>query len=301
MKKIFIYLIIILLNVIVYSQTEETINNGNAKIFYRIYGKGIPLLIINGGPGMKSDGFVDLAVKLSKNYRTIIYDQRGTGKSFIENPDTSNITMKLMIDDIECLRKYLKINEWVILGHSFGGMLASYYTSFYPGNVKALILSSSGGVDLELLNDVRNSIDSKLSKKQLAEIKYWGNKIAKGDTSHFAKLQRGLALANAYVYNKKNIPVIAERLTQSTPAITDLVWHDLRKINFDCKPKLISFDKPALIIQGKQDIVDKNIAETAHKVLKNSKLVFLDRCVHYGWLDRPDEYFKQINKFLQSI
>jgi proline iminopeptidase len=301
MKKIFIYLIIILLNVIVYSQTEGTINNGNAKIFYRIYGKGIPLLIINGGPGMNSDGFVDLAVKLSKNYRTIIYDQRGTGKSFIENPDTSNITMKLMIDDIECLRKYLKINEWVILGHSFGGMLASYYTSFYPGNVKALILSSSGGVDLELLNDVRNSIDSKLSKKQLAEIKYWGNKIAKGDTSHFAKLQRGLALANAYVYNKKNIPAIAERLTQSTPAITDLVWHDLRKINFDCKPKLISFDKPALIIQGKQDIVDKNIAETAHKVLKNSKLVFLDRCVHYGWLDRPDEYFKQINKFLQSI
>ena len=76
---------------------------------------------------------------------------------------------------------------------------------------------------------------------------------------------------------------------------------DLQKIKFDCAKPLSSFNKPVLIIQGKEDIVNKNIALKAHEVLKNSKLVFIDKCVHYGWLDKPDEYFSEINKFLSSI
>ena len=301
MKIFIIYIALFFLNIIVYGQNDGIIINGNAKIFYRTYGKGTPILIINGGPGMNSDGFVNLAVMLSKNNKTIIYDQRGTGRSTVENPDSLNITMKLMVSDIECLRKNLKIDQWIILGHSFGGMLASYYATFYPEHILGMILSSSGGIDLSLLDNVRNSIDSKLTQRELDEIKYWGEKIENGDTSHYAKLQRGKALAAAYVYNKKNIPIIAERLTQGYPLITNLVWQDLQRIKFDCSEKLSTFNKPVLIIQGKQDIVGKDLAEKAHKVLRNSKLVFLNKCVHYGWLDRPDEYFKEINKFLQSI
>ncbi len=301
MKKFNLYLIIFLLNTIIYCQSDSIINNGNSTIHFRTFGKGIPILIINGGPGMNSDGFVELAVHLSKNYKTIIYDQRGTGKSFIKNPDSTNITMKLMVDDIETLRKHLNIDSWVILGHSFGGMLASYYASFYPEHVKALILSSSGGIDLELLKDVGKSITSKLSKEELNEYKYWGEKIEKGDTSYNAKLQRGKALANAYVYNKENISTIAERLTQGTPIITSLVWKDLQKIKFDCTKPLSSFDKPVLIIQGEEDIVNKNIAIKEHEILKNSKLVFMNNCVHYGWLDNPKKYFSEVNKFLQSM
>ena len=299
MKKFVIY-IIILLNIIVFGQDEGIIKNGNNKIHYRTFGKGLPILIINGGPGMNSDGFAGLAAQLGKDYQTIIYDQRGTGKSTIENPDSTNITMKLMVEDIETLRKHLNIDSWILLGHSFGGMLASYYATFYPEHIKGMILSSSGGIDLGLLNNVGNNINSKLTKKELDEVKYWGEKIDNGDTSHYAKLQRGKALANAYVYNKKNIPAIAERLTQSKPLITDLVWEDLQRIKFDCSEKLSSFDKPVLIIQGKQDIVPESIAKKEHQVLKNSKLVLLDKCVHYGWLDRPDEYFNNINKFIQK-
>jgi proline iminopeptidase len=298
MKIFIIYIALFFLNIIVYGQNDGIIINGNAKIFYRTYGKGTPILIINGGPGMNSDGFVNLAVMLSKNNKTIIYDQRGTGRSTVENPDSLNITMKLMVSDIECLRKNLKIDQWIILGHSFGGMLASYYATFYPEHILGMILSSSGGIDLSLLDNVRNSIDSKLTQRELDEIKYWGEKIENGDTSHYAKLQRGKALAAAYVYNKKNIPIIAERLTQGYPLITNLVWQDLQRIKFDCSKKLSTFNKPVLIIQGKQDIVGKDLAEKAHKVLRNSKLVFLNKCVHYGWLDRPDEYFKEINKFI---
>lgn len=284
-----------------FAQEEGYIQSNNSTLYYRTFGQGKPLLIINGGPGMNSNGFVSLAQQLSKNNLTIIYDQRGTGKSALPKIDASTITMDLMVKDLEVLRKHLNITNWVILGHSFGGMLASYYASIHPDNVTALILSSSGGIDLDLLNYTGTTINSKLSAKETDSLNYWNRQIAHGDTSHYARLQRGMALAPAYVYDRKNIPVVAERLTQGNSTINSLVWQDLRKIKFDCTEPLSRFDKPVLIIQGKQDIIEEKTAIRENKVLKKSKLVIIDRCVHYGWLDRPDEYFRELENFLKTV
>jgi proline iminopeptidase len=300
MKGLYLYAILQLMQTIALAQQEATINTKDSKIYYRIYGKGNPILIINGGPGMNSNGFVNLAIRLSKNHQTIIYDQRGTGKSTLIKTDSSTITMKLMIEDLEILRKHLKIKKWIILGHSFGGMLASYYASFYPNNIESIILSSSGGIDLGLLSGNGIGITSKLSQIESDSVNYWTTKINEGDTSYHARLRRGTSLAPAYVYDRKNISIIAQRLTQGNTLVNTLVWQDMQKIKFDCSSKLTTFDKPVLIIQGKQDIIEEKIALKAHAVLKNSKIVLLDNCVHYGWLDRPDEYFAQIEKFIKS-
>jgi proline iminopeptidase len=282
------------------AQSDGYVPSAGSKIYYRSFGTGKPLLIINGGPGMNSDGFVELAKALSKNNQIIIYDQRGTGKSTLPKVDSSTISMKLMVDDLENLRTYLKIKKWAILGHSFGGMLASYYATLYPENIECLILSSSGGMDLELLSYVSNRVDSRLTVGEMDSLNYWNKKISAGDTTFYARLHRGLALAPAYVYNRKNIPAIAERLTQGNSVINNLVWQDLQKIKFDCKDKLSHFNKPVLIIQGKQDIIKPETALEEHKILKTSKLVLLDSCVHYGWLDRPGEYFAEVEKFVNS-
>lgn len=300
MKLIFLYTLLLAFHFSSKAQNEGLINSNGSKLHYKIYGKGLPILVINGGPGMNSDGFASLAIQLSNNYQVILYDQRGTGKSILENPNASNVTISLMIEDIENLRKHLKIDNWIILGHSFGGMLASYYATIYPENIKSLILSSSGGIDLDLLTYVSKNINSKIGSTKLDSITYLTNKINKGDTSYSLKLQRGTLLAPAYVFYKKNVAVIAERLTQSNLYINQLVWQDLRKIEFDCTDKLSTFNKPVLIIQGKQDIVEERTARKEQHAFKNSKLILLDNCVHYGWLDRPDEYFFQLNKFIQS-
>jgi proline iminopeptidase len=293
--KLFTILLLILPAFYCNSQSEGfAFSSDKAPIYYRTFGSGKPLLIINGGPGMNSNGFVTLAKKLGESYYTIIYDQRGTGKSLLKTLDNQSITLKLMIDDIERLRTHLHIESWSVLGHSFGGMLASYYATQFPNRIDHLILSSSGEIDLELLNYVSASINSKLSKEELASANYWTNKINAGDTSYHAKLERGKALAPAYLYDKQHVPVIAERLTQSNLTVNQLVWEDLRKQLFDCSEKLKTFDKPVLIIQGKQDIIKTETAEKAHKILKKSKLVLLDHCAHYGWLDNEVEYFKQI-------
>jgi proline iminopeptidase len=289
---------VLVLPICVPAQTAGYVVSVDSKIFYRTFGSGAPLLIINGGPGMNSDGFVELARILSKTHECIIYDQRGTGRSTLSKLDSSTITMNLMVQDIEKLRVHLRIDSWTILGHSFGGMLASYYTSLYPSRVAALVLSSSGGIDLGLLSYVSNRLNSRLTKGETDSLQYWNKKISEGDTSYHAKLQRGLSLAPAYVYFRKNIPAIAERLTQGNPAINNLVWQDLGKINFDCSGELSHFNKPVLIIQGKQDIITLETALREQKIFKHSKLVLMDNCVHYGWLDRPDIYLPEVEKFI---
>jgi len=282
------------------AQKESLIALDQTTLSYRTFGKGPPILIINGGPGMNSNGFADLAKKLSEKNLTIIYDQRGTGKSTLIKTDSTTITLDLMINDIESLRKKLSIKSWIVLGHSFGGMIASYYATLYPQRIDKLILSSSGGIDLDLLNYVNESIHSKLSPSEKDSLALWNKKLAEGDTSHYARLQRGKALAHAYVFNSTYLPVIAERLTQGNARINALIWSDLNKITFDCSDKLKNFSKPVLIIQGKQDIIFERTALKAQSVLKNSRFVLMDRCVHYGWLDRPDQYFSEISLFLNS-
>lgn len=283
-----------------FAQTEGmSKNTDGSETYYATFGTGTPILIINGGPGMNSNGFQGIAKTLSKKFETIIYDQRGTGKSKLKVLDSTTVNMKLMADDIESLRKHLKIEKWIVLGHSFGGMLASYYATVYPNSIEKLILSSSGGIDLKLLSNP-NLIEGSLSKIEKDSLQYWNTKIDKGDTSHAARLGRGRAMAPAYVYNRKFIPIIAERLTQSNAKINTLLWSDMQKMHFDCKTKLKSFQKPVLIIQGKQDIISKEIGELALKTFPNAKLILLDKSKHYGWLDAEEKYFGEIEKFLKS-
>lgn len=299
MKNIFLFISLLFIGNS-FAQTEGyATNNDSSKTYYKTFGKGEPLLIINGGPGMNSNGFEDMAKILAESQQTIIYDQRGTGKSKLAALNSKTISMKLMADDIESLRKHLKIKKWNILGHSFGGMLASYYATVYPNSINKIVLSSSGGIDLTLLK-TQNLIERNLSKVEKDSMNYWNDKIEKGDTSHEARLGRGRAMAPAYVYDQKYVPIIAERLTQGNSTINGLLWSDMQKMNFDCKAKLKNFKNSVLIIQGKQDVISNQIGELAHKTIPNSKLILLENCRHYGWLDAREKYFSEVNSFLKS-
>jgi len=284
------------------SQTEGMAKSSDfAPIYYRTFGEGKPILIINGGPGMNSNGFENLARNLSAHHTTIIYDQRGTGKSTLKVLDSTTITMKLMVEDMENLRKHLNYKKWIILGHSFGGILASYYATLYPHRVEGIIYSASGGIDLGLLTYAGQMVNEKLTQSQRDSLAYWSHKMEEGDTTHYTKLQRAKFLAPAYLYDKKFVPILAERLTQGNMQINELVWNDLEKIKYDCSEKLKSFRKPVLIIQGRQDVIKAETAEKAHSILKNSKLVFMEHCGHYGWLDNEEVYFGEINAFLAKL
>lgn len=278
------------------SQSSIDIPIKNGKLHVSTYGVGEPILIINGGPGMNSEGFASLAKELGKNNLAILYDQRGTGKSSISEVNTQTMTMDLMVDDIETIRKHFGYKDWVVLGHSFGGMLASYYVKKQPEHIKGLILSGSGGFDLSITRNL--NLTARLTQTERDSLNYWNRIISQGDTTCQARYNRGKYLAPAYVYNRKYAPIIAERLTQGNRQINSLIWQNILAINFDCTEAFKNFKQPVLIIQGKQDVMGDNIAKEAHKLLENSTLIFMNDCAHYGWLEQPDIYFSSINHFL---
>lgn len=299
MIKALFFIAIFLISSICKSQVEGTIKSKDGTpIYFRTYGSGQPLIVINGGPGMNSNGFENLAKKLSTHYKAIIYDQRGTGRSILSKLDSTTITMDLMVEDVEAIRKYFKLDKWSVLGHSFGGMVASLYAVKYPERIDKMILSSSGGIDLGLLSYVNDSIQAKLSVSEKDSLKYWNNRLNDGDTLFAVKLGRGRALAPAYLQDRKFIPVLANRLTQGNSVINQLIWSDLQRINYDCADQLKTFDRPVLIIQGRQDIINADTGEKAHAALKNSTFILMDHCGHYGWLDNEDAYFRAIHTLL---
>lgn len=293
------FLLIFLLGFSLFSNAQKQhIISQNSKLAYKVFGEGFPVLIINGGPGMSSEGFASLAKILSENNTTIIYDQRGTGDSGPEQVNADNISIKLMIEDIENLRKSFGFDNWTILGHSFGGMLAYAYAAKYPARVKAMIQSHSGGMDLELLRSL--SINSRLSQPEQDSRAYYSAQIREGDTTHATALKRGRILAKAYLFNQKHVPEIAERLTQGNSQVNSLVWADMRQNGFATRFQMMDFSKPVLILNGEDEAVSTSIPKKAHEILPNSKLVIMKNCGHCGWLDRPDVYLKEVRKFLKE-
>jgi len=294
MKMLFFCLIVFSLN----AQQKDVIEYSDGKIAYQKFGIGSPVLIINGGPGMNSNGFAPLARMLSENNTTIIYDQRGTGKSELKELNSSSMTIDIMLEDIEVLREELGYEHWIVLGHSFGGMLAYAYAAKYPDKVSAMIQSHSGGMDI----DIRNSFDirSMLNRTQQDSLNYYSAKISLGDESEATALKRAEFMAPAYLHDASLAKKIAPRLTQVNRMINSYIWDDLRSIPFNRTEEMKNFKKTVLILHGETEIVPLNVAQKANRILSNSKLVVMPECGHYGWLERPDIYLKEVKYFLKN-
>lgn len=278
------------------SQESGVIEIEDGILFYESFGEGSPLLIINGGPGMHSEGFIPLAKEFSEGNTVIIYDQRGTGKSRLKEVNSETITMDKMVEDIERLREHLGYDQWHILGHSFGGMVAYAYAAKYPERFMSMIQSHSAGMSL----DLRNSIDipSRLTLKNRDSLNYYNRKLQRGDTTKATRIGRARALAPAYVYDQNQISRIAERLIQGNSKVNSLMWAHLRSEKFTVEQEMNHFIQPVLILAGRDEIVPIRIAEKANEILPNAKLIIMEQCGHYGWIDRPDIYLKEVKDFL---
>ena len=300
---LFFHLILLVFSrTLCFSQQSDRIPVEGGKLHYITYGKGDPILIINGGPGFNSKGFESLAQKFSEmGYMAILFDQRGTGNSTLDIKDESSITMDLMVNDIEAIRKNLSLKEWVIFGHSFGGILGSYYTAKHPDTVKGLILSSSGGLDLSLLGNAGTNFSQHLTQKERDSIDYYRAKRNQFPNDESISKNYYTWFAKAYVKDDVHVPKVAERLARSDMRINRIVWSNLNAIGYDVKEKLRTFNRPVLILHGAEDIVALSVAETAQNTFPKYKLVILENSRHYGWLDAPEIYFSKINDFLSSV
>jgi len=99
---------------------------------------GVPVIFLHGGPGASCvpshRRFFD-----PQQYRIILFDQRGSGKSRPHASLEQNTTQDL-VEDLEKIRKFLNIDQWVVFGGSWGSTLALAYAETHPERVLGLIL-----------------------------------------------------------------------------------------------------------------------------------------------------------------
>ena len=204
MKKIFSLMFYLIFVLTLHAQETQTIEHNGTKIHYTILGKGKPILLLSGGTGFSSDYISPIADTLSSTFQCILIDQRGTGKSLVQVYDTTHISISSTLEDIEFLRKYLGIEQWFVLGHSYGGLLISIYASTFPNSISAIILVSTDGFNTKMWNYFGDNLWSRLSPsdKELAE--YWEDSTVVSKDEKKAIFENQKAIMPAYFYDRKN-------------------------------------------------------------------------------------------------
>jgi proline iminopeptidase len=112
--------------------------------------EGVPVVFLHGGPGGNCEPGHRRFFN-PEEYRIILFDQRGCGKSKPHASLIENTTWDL-VEDLEKIRKYLEIESWVVFGGSWGSTLALIYAQTCPERVKGLILR---GIFLSRDEDIR--------------------------------------------------------------------------------------------------------------------------------------------------
>jgi len=100
--------------------------------------QGKPVVFLHGGPG----GGIDPIYRQyfdPRQWRIILFDQRGCGRSTPHAELRENTTWNL-VGDIEKLRTHLGIEQWVVFGGSWGSTLSLAYSQTHPKVCKGLIL-----------------------------------------------------------------------------------------------------------------------------------------------------------------
>jgi proline iminopeptidase len=128
--------------------------NSIHKIYYETSGnpKGLPVVILHGGPGGSLSANKRKYYN-PKKYYIIQFDQRGCGKSTPYAQVLENNTNAL-IEDMELLRKKLSIKKWVVAGSSWGSTLALAYSLVHKNKVLGLIINGVFVASKEELDSV---------------------------------------------------------------------------------------------------------------------------------------------------
>jgi proline iminopeptidase len=120
MKKINVLLSALLFAGEVSSEVKHITTSDGVVLHVTVKGQGIPCLYLHGGPGSGSHWLEKFMGDSLEQYFQMIYlDQRGVARS--GSPADGNYSMARMVQDFEEVRLALGIDQWLTMGHSFGG------------------------------------------------------------------------------------------------------------------------------------------------------------------------------------
>jgi proline iminopeptidase len=279
----------------------DKVNSRGLDIYFRIFGEGTPILIIGGGPGDVSDRYLSLCEGISKNHQGILVDQRGTGRSTPAVFEASTVSLSLTLGDFEAIRIHRGLKQWAVLGFSYGGYLASLYAATYPASVSSLLLLGSMGLNTEAFSHFNDNITSRLWASDLELYEYWSDPARAAENPKHAIVEGIRARMPGYFYDRKKALSVSQTMKDSDFNL-DLgrwIWGDIVKTDIGkMTPK---YDKPVLILHGRQDPLGESVPQSLAHYYEKSKLIFIEKCGHYSWIEQADKVFSSIKEFMGNI
>ncbi len=103
--------------------------------------EGVPLLLLHGF-GNEAHIWDDFAPSVAPYYRTLALDHRGHGASAWD-PD-GNYGYETLADDVEAVTAALEIDRFVLVGHSLGGRVSTFFAGRHPDRLAGLVLVDIG-------------------------------------------------------------------------------------------------------------------------------------------------------------
>lgn len=270
----------------------------------------IKLLLLNGGPGATHEYFECFESFLpQEGIEFIYYDQLGCGNS--DDPkDTSMWDLSRFVEEVEQVRSALHLTKdnFYLLGHSWGGILAMQYALKYQDNLKGLIISNMmsscpdyGKYAQEVLAKqfdpkVLDTIRQIEAKKDFDNPKYMELLMPHFYAKHILRLppeewpepvNRSFAKMNHSLY-----------VTMQGPSEFGIGGN---LINWDIKSQLPNIKVPTLTIGGQHDTMDPEHMKWMSTQVQKGDYVYCPNGSHMDMYDDQVHYFPGLIKFIKSV
>jgi len=272
--------------------------NDGTGLAYHVFGAGVPVICLPGGPMLDSAYLGDLG-GLSAHRQLIMVDPRGTGQSAIP-ADAASYRCDRLVGDLEALREHLGLDRVDLLAHSAGANLAALYVAQHPGRVGklALITPSTTAVGIVTTGPAR------LQAARLRQDEPWFaaayaalDAIVAGHVT-----EAGWKAIDPFFYSRW------DAATQAYQAAQDGHWNDEAAAAFRAegafdpqatRAALAAFNAPVLLLAGELDLnTVPDVAAEFAGLFPDAELVVQPAAGHYPWLDDADQFVATTATFL---
>lgn len=270
----------------------------------------IKVLLLQGGPGCPHDYWECMESFLpAEGIEFIYYDQLGTGYS--DNPnDTAFWDLPRYVEEVELVRQALGLNRdnFYLLGHSWGGILAMQYALKYQDNLKGLIISNMMASCPEYGKYADEVLAKQFDPKVLDTIRMIE---AKGDFSN----PKYMELLTPHFYNKHICriplnewpPAVARSLgninqslyvTMQGPSEFGIAG---RLANWDVKAQLPTIKVPTLTIGATHDTMDPEHMKWISTAVQKGRFLLCPNGSHMCMWDDQKTYMAGLIAFLKDV
>lgn len=269
----------------------------------------IKLLLLNGGPGATHEYFECMESFLpSEGIEFIYYDQLGTGNS--DNPnDPAFWDLDRYVEEVEQVRQALKLDKdnFYLLGHSWGGILASQYALKYQQHLKGLIISNMMMSAIAYDKYADDVLAKQMDPKVLAKIR----EIEKNKDFENPEYMK-LLLPNFYSKHILRLDpnLWPEPVNRSFGKINQSLYVTMQgPSEFGLSGKLEKWDItkelpkltiPVLSIGAKYDTMDPEHMKWIASQVKNGTYLYCEKGSHMSMYDDQETYMNGLIKFLKD-